>query len=128
MAQMSRDSIKEIEFLTVYPNKDGSNTLLATATTREGYRALLYAPIISRIDLEMEDTRCYTDIRDIRGFSLTEICTQRGLKIDGTVYASHDHKHDEEWYFKVMYLDGPCSKKSIDKADIEKLFGCEING
>ena len=125
----NHDYIEEIEFFTIYPNREGSNTLLATFTSLGGYRGLLYAPNVSKLDLGLEQENNYEEIRDARHVPILQICTQRGLKINGYSYAGVD-KHNEKgrWFFKAIYLDGPMSKPSVSIEDIEKLFGCVVHG
>ena len=41
----------------------------------------------------------------------------------------HDDKHNGgDWFIKTIYLDGPRHDVEIDKREIEKLFGCKMNG
>lgn len=130
MAKIGHDDyIKEIEFFTTYPNETGGRVLLATFTSLQGYRGLIYAPQVSKINLSLEPQNNFEDYVDARNIPIFHISKMKNVKIDGVAYASHDKYHEcEEWFFKVIYLDGPMSKPSISKKDIEKLFGCEIDG
>lgn len=123
------DYIKEIEFFTTYPNAEGGRVLLATFVSVQGYRGLLYAPCVSKINLSLELERNFEEWVDAHHIPILYIPKMKNLKIEGVAYALHDKYHtDEEWFFKIIYLDGPLSKPSVSKKDIEKLFGCEING
>lgn len=123
------DYIKEIEFFTTYPNTTGGRVLLATFTSMQGYRGLIYAPQVSKINLSLEPQNNFEDYIDARNIPILHISKMKNVKIEGIAYASHDKYHEnEDWFFKVIYLDGPMSKPSISKKDIEKLFGCEIDG
>ena len=130
MANIRQDDyIKEIEFFTTYPNGTGGRVLLATFTSLQGYRGLIYAPQVSKIDLSLESQNNFEDYVDARHIPIFHISKMRTVKIEGVAYASHDKHHEnEDWFFKIIYLDGPMSKPSISKKDIEKLFGCEIDG
>ena len=123
------DYIKEIEFFTTYPNAEGGRVLLATFTSTQGYRGLVYAPFVSRINLSLEPENNFEEFVDARNIPILHFSKMKNVKIDGVAYAAHDKYHEhEQWFFKVIYLDGPMSKPSVDKKEIEKLFGCEING
>ena len=53
----------------------------------------------------------------------------RTLKIENTAYLMKNrHNECETWYIKVIYLDGPQSKPIVKKEEVEKLFGCQIDG
>ena len=126
---IQNDYIEKIEFFTVYPNKEGGNTLLATLLTRDGYRALMYSPSVTEVDADITQSTEWEDLYDIRGIPINRIALQRQLKINGSFWAFKDrHNENEDWYFKVFYLDGPNSKPTVKKEEIEKLFGCTING
>ena len=123
------DYIKEIEFFTTYPNINGGRVLLATFVSTEGYRGLLYAPNVSKIELSLEPEHNFEEFVDARRIPLFHLQKMKNVKIDGVAYASHDKYHEcEDWFFKTFYLDGPNSKPHIDKKEVEKLFGCKING
>lgn len=123
------DFLKEVEFLTLYPNKEGSRTLLATATTTEGYRVLLYAPSVSLPVMEVNNYQEYETCYDARNIPISSIPSMKTLKIENTVYSMKSrHNECETWYIKVIRLDGPQSKPLVKKEEVEKLFGCRIDG
>lgn len=126
---MQNDYLKKIEFITIYPNEEGSKTLLGTAITSEGYRALLYAPAVETLELGMRSTEDYDEICDARHVPIAHIPHTRFLKIEGTAYyIKNRHNENENWYMKVIYLDGPASKTHIRKSELEKILGCVIDG
>ena len=62
--------IKEIEFFTTYPNTEGGRVLLATFTSIQGYRGLIYAPFVSKIDLSLEPENNFEEFVDARGIPI----------------------------------------------------------
>ena len=123
------DYIKKIEFFTIYPNKEGSNTLLMTVITTDGYRGLLYAPHIEELQVSVEENEDYWH-REATLFCtpIHPLWKERTLVFNGNVLMACDKHNNNEWFIKFIYLDGPQSKPTINKEDVEKLFGCEING
>ena len=129
MAFTETDYLKEVEFLTLYPNEEGDKTLLATAITAEGYRVLLYAPSVSTPMMEMNSRQEYEEYYDARNIPIMKLPCMRTLKIENTAYLMKGrHNECETWYIKVVYLDGPQSKPTVKKEEVEKLFGCYIDG
>ena len=129
MAFMKTDYLKEVEFLTLYPNEEGDKTLLATAITTEGYRVLLYAPSVSTPTIELDSRQEYEKCYDARNIPITKLPGMRTIKIDNTVYIMKNcHNECETWYINVVYLDGPQSKPTVKREEVEKLFGCQIAG
>ena len=129
MAFMKTDYLKEVEFLTLYPNEEGHKTLLATAITTEGYRVLLYAPSVSAPMIDVDSRQEYEECCDARNIPLMKLPYMRTLKIENTAYLMKGrHNECETWYIKVIYLDGPQSKPTVKKEEVEKLFGCHIDG
>lgn len=120
-----QEFIEEIEFFTSYPNKEGSRTILTVALTNERHRVLCYIPSASVLDLSLDELTDW----DIKHTPLSMIQQQKRLRISGELYAIHDNPHNEgKWFIRVIELDGPINPIEVDKADIEKLFGCKING
>jgi hypothetical protein len=129
MAFTKTDYLKEVEFLTLYPNEEGDKTLLATAITTEGHRVLLYAPSVSTPMVEMNSRQEYEECYDARNIPIMKLSGMRTLKIENTAYLMKGrHNECETWYIKVVYLDGPQSKPTVKKEEVEKLFGCCIDG
>ena len=129
MAFMKTDYLKKVEFLTLDPNEEGDKTLLATAITTEGYRVLLYAPSVSTPTIDLDSRQEYEKCYDARNIPITKLPGMRTLKIENTVYIMKNcHNECETWYIKVVYLDGPQSKPTVKREEVEKLFGCQIDG
>ena len=129
MAFTENDYLKEVEFLTLYPNREGDRTLLATAITTEGYRVLLYAPSVSTPVVEINNHQTYEAFYNARNIPILSLPSMKTLKIENTVYLMKGHNNESEtWYIKVVYLDGPQSKPLVKKEEVEKLFGCRIDG
>ena len=129
MAFTKTDYLKEVEFLTLYPNEEGEKTLLATAITTEGHRVLLYAPSVSTPTMEMNSRQEYEECYNARNIPIMKLPSMRTLKIENTAYLMKGrHNECETWYIKVIYLDGPQSKPLVKKEEVEKLFGCRIDG
>ena len=129
MAFMKNDYLKKVEFLTLYPNEEGDKTLLATAITTEGYRVLLYAPSVSTPTIELASQEEYEEYYDARNIPVGKLPIMRTLKIENTAYLMKNyHNEGETWYIKVVYLDGPQSKPTVKREEVEKLFGCQIDG
>lgn len=127
--KLKDDYIYEIEFFTTYPNAEGGRVLLAIFVSTLGYRGLLYSPNVSKINLSLEPKNSFEEIRDARDIPLMMLSRMTNVMIEGVAYASHDKCHEnEDWFFKTIYLDGPTSKLSVTKEEVEKLFGCVIHG
>lgn len=126
---IQNDYLKEIEFLTLYPNQDGDKTLLATALTTEGYRVLMYAPAVSTPNLSMNSSQTVEEYYNAKNVPILRLPGMRTLKIENTAYLmKNSHNECETWFLRIIYLDGPESKQHVKKEDIEKLFGCVIDG
>ena len=126
---IKEDYIEKFEYMTIYPNAEGSNVLLATLLTRGGYRAIMYSPSVSPIDLNLDTINAFEEYRDARNVPIGILEHSREVRINGQVFAYKNKLHENEnWFFKVVYLDGPMSKTTVKKEEIEKLFGCTING
>ena len=122
-----QEFIEEIEFFTSYPNKEGSRTILAVALTSENRRVLCYIPTASILNLSLEEG----DVSDwdIRYVPISSLPQQRRLFIGGQIYANDEIIHNGgRWFIKVIPLDGPINPIEVNREDIEKLFGCKING
>ena len=129
MAFTKNDYLKEVEFLTLYPNEEGDKTLLATAITTEGHHVLLYAPSVSTPMMEMNSHQEYEEYYNAHNIPIMKLPGMRTLKIENTAYLMKGrHNECETWYIKVVYLDGPQSKPIVKKEEVEKLFGCQIDG
>ena len=124
MAIDFNERIKDIEFINVFPSMShAGHVFLMTAITDKGHRVLVYAPLIKVGDFEVESG--YDSDADWHT-SLYNIVNRRYCKFITDVFVVENaNKHDE--FFKIVYLDGVFTKH-IKKEEIEKLFGCEIDG
>jgi hypothetical protein len=94
-----------------------------TAITDKDHRVLVYAPLIRVGNYEVvsgydQDADWHT--------SLHNIVHRRYCKFITDLFVVESINNTPE-YFKVIYLDGNFKQK-IKKEEIEKIFGCEIDG
>ena len=118
------ENIKDIEFINVFPSMSvGGHVFLMTAITDKGNRVLIYAPMVKVGDYQINSgIDCDCDWRT----SLYNITHRRYCQFVADMFVVKGiNKRDE--FFKVIYLDGDFRQK-IKKEEIEKLFGCEIDG
>ena len=127
---IQEDFIKKLEFLTMYPGEDGYQVFIAIAKTEQGHRILCYAPRTTIPELECgQEYPDYDDVCDARHRPIRTLHRCNTLKLNGQIYMFHDDKHNGgDWFIKTIYLDGPRNDVSIDRKEIEKLFGCKVNG
>ena len=124
MAIDYNERIDKIEFVNMFPSMNGGDhVFLMTAITDKGNRVLIYAPMVKVGDYQVNsgiDYECdwYT--------SLYDIVHRRYCQFITDVFAVKAYDNCIE-FFKVFYLDGDFKRK-IKKEEIEKLFGCEIDG
>ena len=118
------ERIKDIEFINMFPSMNsGGHVFLMTAITDKGNRVLLYAPMVRLGDA---DIHSYTDDEYDWHCTLREISLRRHCKFMTEMFAVKSTNGGSE-FFKIVYLDGVFTKH-IKKEEIEKLFGCEIDG
>ena len=99
------------------------HVFLMTAITDKGRRVLVYAPLVKVGDSEI--TSGYDTEADWHT-SLYNITHRRYCQMITDLFVVKGiGGHDE--FFKVIYLDGNFKQK-IKKEEIEKMFGCEIDG
>ena len=118
------ENIKDIEFINMFPSMNSSgHVFLMTAITDKGNRVLVYAPMVKLSDAQINtysenecDWRC----------TLREISLRRHCQFMTEMFAVKSTNGGNE-FFKIVYLDGVFTKH-IKKEEIEKLFGCEIDG
>ena len=124
MAVDYSENIKDIEFINVFPSMThAGHVFLMTAITDKGHRVLVYAPLVKVGNYEIAtgydgEADWYT--------SLENIVSRRYCKFITDLFAVESINKNRE-YFKVIYLDGDFKQK-IKKEEIEKMFGCEIDG
>lgn len=118
------ENIKDIEFINVFPSMNSSgHVFLMTAITNKGNRVLVYAPMVKVGDYQINSgAECDSDWHT----SLYNITHRRYCQMITDLFVVKGiGGHDE--FFKVIYLDGDFRQK-IKKEEIEKMFGCEIDG
>lgn len=124
MAVDYSERIKDIEFINVFPSiSHVEHVFLMTAITDKDHRVLVYAPLVKVGDYEIASGYDYdADWRT----SLYNIAHRRYCKFMADLFAVESLNKNGE-FFKIIYLDGDFKQK-IKKEEIEKLFGCEIDG
>ena len=120
------ETIKDIEFINMFPSrKDNCHVFLMTAITDKGNRVLVYAPMVKLGDHEINAGS--VPINESDWYSpLQNIIRRRYCQFITDVFAVKSTNNSDE-FFKILYLDGVFTKH-IKKEEIEKLFGCEIDG
>ena len=112
-----------IEYMAVYPNGRPDEKVLLIVAKEKGERWLIYAPRVITHSLEMEQDLSAREIYDCRGHKIAEYCSAREVIINNEIYVLAD----EKTYFNIMPLDKQ-HKPLVKKEEVEKLFGCQIDG
>lgn len=117
--------IKEVEFITTYPRKGSAtdNVMVAIVLLENDKRALVYAPAIRPVNLDFTISEEYEDY-GFRGVKLGVIPTTRHVKIGCDLYAIS--KENGTLFSVVLLDDAPAPH--VNRKEIEKLFGCVIDG
>jgi hypothetical protein len=124
MAVDYTESIKDIEFINVFPSMSHvGHVFLMTAITDKDHRVLVYAPLVKVGDYEIASGYDYDADWHT---SLYNIVHRRYCKFITDLFAVESLNKNGE-FFKIIYLDGDFKQK-IKKEEIEKMFGCEIDG
>lgn len=118
----------DIEYMTTYPKMGGrpeEKVLLVVGRTIEGYRYLVYAPTVILKNTEMEQDIGYTEYYGGKHNTLLgSIPTSRRITLNNEMYVL---PNDNETFFSLIFLDKQPAHH-VKKGDIEKLFGCVIDG
>jgi hypothetical protein len=118
----------DIEYMTTYPKMGGrpeEKVLLVVGRTIEGYRYLVYAPTVVLKNTEMEQDIGYTEYYGGKHNTLLgSIPTSRRITLNNEMYVL---PNDNETFFSLIFLDKQPAHH-VKKGDIEKLFGCVIDG
>ena len=118
----------DIEYMTAYPKMGGrpeEKVLLVVGKTAEGYRYLIYAPTVILKNTEMEQDVSYTEYYGGKHNTLLgSIPTSRKITLNNEMYVL---PNDNDAFFNLIFLDKQPALH-IKKGDIEKLFGCVIDG
>ena len=118
----------DIEYMTTYPKMGGrleEKVLFVVGRTVEGYRYLVYAPTVVLRNVEMEQDTSYTEYYGGKHNTLLgSIPTSRKITLNNEMYVL---PNDNDTFFNLIFLDKQPALH-IKKGDIEKLFGCVIDG
>ena len=117
---------QDVEFMTTYPVVGGQaneRVLMVVLNTREGDRWLLYAPSVMQREMNVESSYDYQDYRDFRGNTILRRTIGREIVISNELYVLSN----DDVAFKLIALDDQ-QKRTVKKEEIEKLFGCIIDG
>lgn len=118
----------DIEYMTTYPKMGGrpeEKVLLVVGRTVEGYRYLVYAPTVILSNMEMEQDISYTEYYGGKHNTLLgSIPTSRKITLNNEMYVL---PNDNDTFFNLIFLDKQPAQH-VKKGDIEKLFGCVIDG
>lgn len=121
-----RIASQDIEFMTTYPVVGGranEKVLMVVLNTAESSRWLLYSPSVVQRNIEVESSYNYRDYRDCRGNTLFRDILDREVIISNELYVLGNDKVA----FNLVALDNQ-HKCTVKKEEIEKLFGCTIDG
>lgn len=117
---------QDVEFMTTYPVVGGranERVLMVVLNTAESGRWLLYAPSVMQRNIEVESSCTYRDYRDCRDNILFREISGREIIISNELYVLSG----DDVAFKLIALDVQ-QKRTVKKEEIEKLFGCTIDG
>lgn len=114
---------RNIEYMAVYPNGRPDEKVLLIIAKEKGERWLIYAPRVIQRTLEMEQDLSAREIYDGKGRLIAEYCSVREIILNNEVYVLAD----ETTYFNAIPLDKQ-HKPTVKKEEVEKLFGCQIDG
>ena len=120
------ESIDIVEYMNMYPSMTGGgHVFIMTAITNKGNRVLIYAPMVTISSHSIESSASDEYDAEWRR-TLDEIRHRRYCKFFSEFFAVKSTDGCSE-YFKVIYLDG-VHKPTVRKEEIEKMFGCKIDG
>ena len=126
MAIDKSERVDFVEYMTVYPSlTEGQYVFLMVAITDKKNRVLIYAPMVKVGPHSIEAI----DQNDYEGDwrrPLSEICRRKYCKFMAEFFSINSTDNSEE-FFKVLVLDGN-TKPKIRREEIERLFGCKIDG
>lgn len=106
--------LKKIEFMNIYPSsRNNEYVLIASVISDSGDRLMMYAPAC-KID-EMSLT------------TETDFCGNRKLTFGGEIFALKE-RGGQDNFITICNLDQIGKKPTVSKEDVEKMFGCKIDG
>ena len=117
---------QDVEYMTTYPVVGGNaneRVLMVVINTAEDGRWLLYSPSVIQREMNVEVSHDYQDYRDFRGNTILRRTIGREVVISNELYVLSN----DDVAFKLIGLDNQ-QKRIVKKEEIEKLFGCTIDG
>lgn len=117
---------QSVEYMTTYPTIGGNGNekvLMVVLNTLEDGRWLLYAPRVRQREMDIEISSGYREYRDYHNILLNQIPYSREMVINNSLYVLSD----KETFFSLIALDRQ-PQPTVKKEEIEKLFGCKIDG
>lgn len=117
---------QSVEYMATYPTvggKSNEKVLMVVLNTLENGRWLLYAPRVVQREMDMETSVNYREVRGYGNVLLDQIPYSREMIINNSFYVLPD----EKTFFNLIALDEH-PKPTVKKEEIEKLFGCKIDG
>jgi hypothetical protein len=117
-------SAYKVEFVNIYPSsRHNEYVFVAIIIDHSGDRNLVYAPMCQLQDIETT-AEGRGGGKDCWGnFLLPE----RHLYFGGEIFALKEGAGQEN-FFTIYNLDKIGKKPAVSKEDIEKMFGCKIDG
>ena len=120
---MNSIQFKEIEYMAIYPNGRPNEKVLLIVAKDNGERWLIYSSRVIQHSFDVEQDLTAREIFDSRGHKLAEYRSAREVVVNNELYVLADDKT----YFNIIPLDKP-HKPLVKKEEVEKLFGCQIDG
>ena len=115
--------LEKIEFMNIYPSSRNSEyVFIAIVITESGDRLMMYAPMCQIDEMTLSAETC--PYRDCWGNRLGK---DRRLTFGGEIFALKEGDGLDN-FITVYNLDQIGKKPTISKEDIEKMFGCKIDG
>ena len=117
---------QDIEYMTTYPvvgGKANERVLMVVLNTAEGGRWLLYSPSVMQREMNVESSQDYQEYRTFCGNTILRRPFGREVVISNELYVLSN----DDVAFKLIALDEQ-QKRIVKKEEIEKLFGCTIDG
>ena len=117
---------QDIEYMVTYPVVGGranERVLMVVLNTADSGRWLLYSPSVMQREMSVESSQDYQDYRDFRGNTILRRTIGREIVVSNELYVLSN----DDVAFKLIALDEQ-QKRIVKKEEIEKLFGCTIDG
>lgn len=122
---LMNEMVREVEFSTSYPNRDGKGfTSITIVRLEDDTRILIWSPYIEKLDANISVKESWDEARGRYNLPLGKILYSRYIEFNGAAYASQSM--DDGFYFKAFCLDDYSMKPKISKSEIEKLFNCQV--